>query len=56
MITIKDYLELKKIYSHLESEVEEQKRDNNGYSNMPINYLIEMKEALCRIINKLEEE
>ena len=56
MITIKDYLELKRIYSYIDNERDREIKENNGYTNQPINRLTEMKEALCRIIKKLEEE
>lgn len=56
MLSIRDYLELKKIYNYLEQKRDEEKRENNGYSNQPVERLTEMIEALCRIIKKLEEE
>ena len=56
MITIKDYLELKRIYSYIDNERDREIKENNGYANQPVNRLTEMKEALCRIIKKLEEE
>jgi len=56
MLSIKDYLELRKIYDYLDQKRDEEIRENNGYSNQPVVKLTEMKEALCRIIKKLEEE
>ena len=56
MLSIKDYLELRKIYNYLEQKRDEEIRENNGYSNQPVEKLTEMKEALCRIIKKLEED
>lgn len=56
MLSIKDYLVLKRIYDYLEQKRDEEIRENNGYSNQPVNKLTEMKEALCKIIHKLEEE
>ena len=56
MITIKDYLELKRIYDYIDEERDREIKENNGYANQPVNMLTEMKEALCRIIKKLEEE
>lgn len=56
MITIKDYLELKRIYDYIDKERNREIKENNGYSNQPVNRLTEMKEALCRIIKKLEDE
>ncbi len=56
MLSIRDYLELKKIYNYLEQKRDEEIRENNGYSNQPVERLTEMIEALCRIIKKLEED
>lgn len=56
MLSIKEYLELKKIYNYLEEKRDEELRENNNYSNQSVEKLTEMKEALCRIIKKLEED
>lgn len=56
MLSIKDYLELRKIYDYLDQKRDEEIRENNGYSNQSVVKLTEMKEALCRIIKKLEED
>ena len=56
MITIKDYLELKRIYDYINEERDKEIKENNGYSNQPVTRLTEMKESLCRIIKKLEDE
>lgn len=55
MLSIKDYLSLKNIYCFLEEKRDEEIRENNGYSNLPVQRLTEMKEELCRIIKKIEE-
>ena len=56
MLSIKDYIELKKIYNYLDQKRDEEIRENNGYSNQIVDKLTEMKEALSRIIKKLEED
>lgn len=56
MLSIKDYIELKKIYDYLDQERDKEIRENNGYSNQIVDKLTEMKETLSRIIKKLEED
>ena len=56
MLSIKDYLMLKKIYEYLEDKKDEEIRENNGFSNQPVEELKEMQERLGLIIYKLENE
>ena len=56
MLSIKDYLILKEILIYLETEKENRDREGYDVINRSNDKLFEMKEALCRIIKKLEEE
>lgn len=56
MITIKEYLELIKIKDYLSMELDIKIRENNGFNNIEVDDLTKMRNSLCSIINKLEEE
>lgn len=54
MITIKDYIALKNIESFLEEYIVDEYRQNDGFSNQPIEKAKKLLADLEKIINKLE--
>lgn len=56
MLSIKDYLALRKIRDYIDEKRDEEIRENNGYSNKPVEQLGEMITDLDAIILKLERE
>lgn len=56
MLSIKDYLALRKIRDYIDNKRDEEIRENNGYANMPVAELDEMIKSLDKIILKLERE
>lgn len=55
-ISIGDYLKLRKILNYLTEQKDKKMLLNNGYSNLEIESLIEMKENMEHILNKLEKD
>lgn len=53
---IKDYLVLKDIEWYLEKTRDDLIRENNGYSNNPIEEIKKLLEGLRKVLNKLENE
>ena len=53
---VKDYLVLKDIENFLEDLRDEKLRENNGYSNNPIENIERLMFNLRKILNKLENE
>lgn len=56
MLSIKDYLSLRKIRDYIDNKRDEEIKENNGFSNKPIEELEEMIIRLDSIIFKLEKE
>lgn len=56
MITIYEYLKLRSILDYLNMVLEEKIKENNNFSNQPIEQLEEKIKDLEKILNKLEEE
>ena len=56
MLTIKNYIELKKILEYIDEQRDFEIRDNNGYSNEVVDRLTKMKESLGDILYRLESE
>lgn len=56
MLSIPNYLALRRIRDYLENKRNEELTENNGYTNKPIEQLCGMIGDLDAIIFKLEEE
>lgn len=56
MLSISDYLALKRIRNYLENMRDVEIKENNGYSNKPVEQLYKMIGDLDTIILKLEED
>ena len=56
MLSIKDYINLNEIQTYLFETLEKEKRENNGFSNEPIEKLKNMTNNLNKILDKLRKE
>ena len=56
MLSIKDYIDLKDIELYLERKRDDEVRQNNNFSNLPIQELEDLLKKIRRILSKLEEE
>ena len=56
MLSIKDYLNLNEIQTYLFETLEKEQRENNSFSNEPIEKLKNMTNNLNKILNKLRQE
>lgn len=53
MVGIPEYLLLRNIEMYLETRIELELEDNNGFSNMPIETLKQMKNDLTKFLDKI---
>ena len=53
MVGIPEYLLLRNIEMYLETRIELELEDNNGFSNMSIKTLKKMKNDLTKFLNKI---
>jgi hypothetical protein len=56
MLSIKDYINLNEIQTYLFETLETKQRENNGFSNEPIEKLKLMTNNLSKILDKLRNE
>lgn len=56
MLSIKDYINLNEIQTYLFETLEKKQRENNSFSNEPIEKLKIMTNNLSKILDKLRNE
>lgn len=56
MLSVKDYINLIEIRGYMDNKRDEEIKENNGFSNKPVEELDEMIKNLNKIILKLERE